>query len=171
MPDEFDLEYDRVVNWAKGNRGAIAADIAELFGKPESSLDVAHNMIEKQRNGAVVLRKGCVHATPGQITILPSHMAGDAALLRIEAGVSDCMNSLCHGTGRSMSRTDARKIVGLEDVMSIREKIYIPAAIKDSRLVVHTPTNYRNLDEALNLIGSRATVLERFTPIAFIGGL
>lgn len=171
MPDEFDREYDRVISWAKSNREAIGNDIEKLFGKPVQALDVAHNLIEKKRNGAVILRKGCVQANPGGVTILPSHMAGDAALLRVEAGVAECMNSLCHGTGRSMSRTDARRIVGEEDCVNAREKVYIPPAIKDSRILVHTPKNYRNLDDALNLIGDRVTVLERFSPIAFIGGL
>lgn len=45
---------------------------------------------------------------PGEQTVVPSNMNGDVVLITATKEVESTYNSLCHGTGRVMSRSDAK---------------------------------------------------------------
>ncbi len=45
-------------------------------------LDLPHNTYEPLENGSVVIRKGSVRIKPGELSVIPSHMTGDAVLIR-----------------------------------------------------------------------------------------
>jgi len=53
--------------------------------------------------------------------MIPSHMAGDAALVRATDRVADTLVSLSHGTGRAMSRAASKDAAG--GYAGVRHKI------------------------------------------------
>ena len=94
IPSTFDTEFDHVVRWAADNRAAIHGKLELVFGKTELLLDLPHNTYEQLADGAVIIRKGSVRLLPGQLSILPSHMSGDAVLVKAKSTVAQILNSM-----------------------------------------------------------------------------
>jgi len=78
QPAHFDQTFSEVVQWAVENRATIHERIERVFGTTELLLDLPHNTYEKLPGGGVIIRKGSVRLLPGELSVLPSHMSGDA---------------------------------------------------------------------------------------------
>ncbi len=174
QPKKFDAEFARVRTWARDNRSAVL-DIAERhLGRflPLKSgvdrIDRDHNHYEEV-DGAVLVRKGVQRVQAGELAIIPSHLLDDMAIVQATKEVGTIHNCLPHGTGRTMSRSDAKKVEF--DFEAMRERIYIPARIENSSLRTEAPSCYRGLDDGLEAMGPYLNVVERLTPVAYIGQL
>jgi RNA-splicing ligase RtcB len=169
QPDRFDKEFARVVTWARHNRDALATNVRAHFGKCELVSDLPHNTYEQLGNGVVVIRKGANKVTAGERCILPSSMAGDVVELEATALVSDTFDSLSHGTGRAISRSEAKDTQ--IDFAALRAATYIPDFIRDDSLRTDGPLCYRRLDECLELLTPVAREVRRFKVVAYLGHL
>ncbi|MCA9149209.1 MAG: RtcB family protein [Planctomycetales bacterium] len=170
-PSEFDAEFDRVVKWAEDNRAAIHGFIDQVFGNIELVLDLPHNTYEILDDGAALIRKGSVHIAPGEVSILPSHMCGDVVLVRATDRVADILNSISHGTGRKMSRSDCKPLADSFDFAGMRASIMMPTGVQDSSLRTDGPFAYRDLDECMALISDYVEPVTRFGVIGYMGHL
>jgi len=170
-PAEFDRTFDEVVKWASNNRARIHEAVEEVFGKTEMILDLPHNTYEQLGDGAVVIRKGSVRLMPGQLSVLPSHMSGDVVLIRATDRVGQILNSMSHGTGRKMSRSDCKPLSDSFDYTSFRKSVLIPDGVEDSSLRTDGPFAYRDLDECLELIKGYVEVVGRFAVVGYMGHL
>lgn len=171
QPDRFDREFARVVSWARDNRATVQEAVEEQFGRAEVLLDLPHNTFEPLPDGGVIIRKGAVHARPGDLNILPSHLGGDVALVRATDRVAETLYSLSHGTGRSAARGDAKALAAGYDFASLRRRVLLPDGIADSSLRTEGPFAYRDLDRCLELLAGFVTVAERFAVIGYMGHL
>ncbi|WP_116128440.1 RtcB family protein [Lewinella sp. IMCC34183] len=167
-PDEFDVTFESVCQWASDNRSAVLKSVEKYFGKTEVILDKNHNHFEII-DDYVIIRKGAAKLTPGELTVVPSNMVGDIVTIRGNEEVAKVYNSMCHGTGRTMSRSEAKKLSSSYDYDELRGKIYIPEPIKNESIKTDAPYCYRSLDDCLPLISDLVTVEQRFRPIAYIG--
>lgn len=170
-PSAFDSEFARVVRWAADNRAAIHEKLELVFGRTELLLDLPHNTYEQLSDGAVIIRKGSVRLLPGQLSILPSHMSGDAVLVRAKCTVAQILNSMSHGTGRAMSRGDSKTMAETCDFARLRKSILIPLGVEDASLRTDGPFAYRDLDECLALIADYVDVVARFAVVGYMGHL
>lgn len=170
-PDRFDREFERIVLWAEQNREAVQSALEESFGSMEMVLDHSHNSYEQLGDGRVIIRKGSVRVNGGDQLVIPSHMSGDVLLAKARHSVSEILNSLSHGTGRSLSRSECKAVADQYDFASMRERIMIPDYIDDASLRSEGPYAYRELDECLSLIGDYAEESERFRVAAYLGHL
>ena len=170
-PDQFDKEFQRVVNWAADNRAAIHERIDLVFGKTEVLLDLPHNTYEQLDNGGVIIRKGSVRLLPGAVSVLPSHMSGDVVLIRAKEKVAEILSSMSHGTGRAMSRSDCKPLADAYDFDRLRRSILIPTGVEDASLRTDGPFAYRDMDECLSLIQDYIDVTTRFGVIGYMGHL
>ena len=170
-PDEFDRTFDRVVQWAGQNRLTISENVDRVFGETELIIDLPHNTYEQLDDGSVIIRKGSVRLLPGELSVLPSHMSGDVVLIRAADRVSEILNSMSHGTGRRMSRSDCKPFADLFDYAGLRQAILIPSGVEDSSLRTDGPFAYRDLDECLGMIGDFIEVVARFGVIGYMGHL
>lgn len=170
-PAAFDAEFGRVVAWAAANRAAIHAAAEAELGPLELVLDVPHNTFEPLPDGGAIIRKGAVHVAPGDLTVIPSHMAGDVALVRATARVSESLYALSHGTGRSMSRAECKPLADTYDFAGLRKRILIPNGVQDASLRTDGPFAYRDLDECLKLLEGYVEEIERFAVIGYMGHL
>ena len=168
---KFDETFDRVVQWAANNREAIHDRLELVFGKTELILDLPHNTYEQLGDGSVIIRKGSVRLMPGEISALPSHMSGDMVLIKAKEKVGEILNSMSHGTGRTMSRSDSKSIADSFNYTNLRKSILIPEGVEDSSLRTDGPFAYRDLDECLDLIHEYVDVIERFTVVGYMGHL
>jgi RNA-splicing ligase RtcB len=170
-PVEFDETFANVVQWASNNRAVIHERLELVFGKTELILDLPHNTNEQLDDGSVIIRKGSVRMLPGEISALPSHMSGDVVLIQAKEKIGEILNSMSHGTGRTMSRSDSKSIADSYDYAGLRSSILIPDGIEDSSLRTDGPFAYRDLDECLDLIRDYVTVVARFAVIGYMGHL
>ncbi len=170
-PARFDAEFDRVVGWAADNRATIHDAISSVFGKVDLVLDLPHNTYQLLDDGAAIIRKGSVHVAPGDLSILPSHMSGDVVLVRATNRVAKILNSISHGTGRTMSRGDCKPLADSFDFTGLRKRIMIPTGVNDCSLRTDGPFAYRDLDECMALIDDYVEPVTRFGVIGYMGHL
>lgn len=170
-PLEFDAEFDRVVAWAAANRAAIHEEIGKVFGPVELVLDLPHNTYEILPEGGAIIRKGSVHLRAGDLSVIPSHMTGDVALVRATRAVDGVLNSLSHGTGRRMSRSECKPLADAFDFEALRRAVLLPAGLHDASLRTEGPYAYRDLDECLGLIGGYVEAVSRFAVVGYMGHL
>ncbi|MEZ4633043.1 MAG: RtcB family protein [Deinococcales bacterium] len=138
-PRRFDEEFDRVVAWAVENRAAVQRSLEGGVGRLEPLLDLPHNTYETLPDGGIIIRKGSVKVSPGDINIIPSHMSGDVVLVKATEKVQESLYSLSHGTGRAMSRADCKPLAENYDFASLRKRILIPDSIADASLRTDGP--------------------------------
>lgn len=169
-PVKFDAEFNRVVEWAEANRAAIQEAIQSVSGPLELVLDSPHNTFEQVDSG-VIIRKGSVKVEPGDLAILPSHMTGDAVLIRATERITEILCSMSHGTGRTMSRSDAKTVAREFDFDGLRETILLPSFLKNESLTTEGPFAYRNLDACLELVDGFVEEVQRFSVVAYAGHL
>ncbi len=170
-PDAFDAEFERVVQWAAANRTAIHAAAERLFGPLELLIDLPHNTFELLPDGGAVVRKSAVRVKPGQLNVIPSHIAGDVALVRATSQVSEALFSLSHGTGRAMSRAECKSLADSYDFAALRDRILIPSGVQDASLRASAPFAYRDLDSCLAMLDGYVEEVERFKVVGYIGHL
>jgi RNA-splicing ligase RtcB len=170
-PATFDKVFEQVVNWAAENRATIHDRIERVFGQTELVLDLPHNTYEQLNDGGVIIRKGSVHLVPGQLSVLPSHMSGDVVLIKGGTRVDEVLNSMSHGTGRKMSRSDCKPFADSYDYAGLRNSVLIPDGVEDSSLRTDGPFAYRDLDECVSLIDDYIEVVARFGVVGYMGHL
>ena len=169
-PARFDAEFKRVIEWAEANRVAIQESLSAVVGPLEFVLDSPHNTFEQMESG-VIIRKGSVKLTAGELAILPSHMTGDVVLLRATSRISDVLCSMSHGTGRKMSRSDAKVAARTFNFDEMRSEILMPSFLKKESLNTEGPFAYRDLDDCLALIDGYVEEESRFRVVAYMGHL
>jgi RNA-splicing ligase RtcB len=170
-PEDFDETFNQVVHWAADNRATIHAAVDAVFGQTELILDLPHNTYERFDDGSVIIRKGSVRLHPGELSILPSHMSGDVVLVRATDRIGETLNSMSHGTGRKMSRSDCKPLADAYNYADLRKAVLIPDGIDDSSLRTDGPFAYRDLDECLALIDGFVVVVQRFAVVGYMGHL
>jgi RNA-splicing ligase RtcB len=168
---EFDGTFHRVVQWAANNRATIHERIEDVFGETQLILDLPHNTFEQLPDGGVIIRKGSVRLLPGELSVLPSHMSGDVVLIRAKEKTGEILNSMSHGTGRTMSRSECKPFSDAFDYDRLRRAVLIPEGVENSSLRTDGPFAYRGLDDCLELIREYVDVEARFAVIAYMGHL
>jgi RNA-splicing ligase RtcB len=171
QPAAFDREFARIVSWAQENRASIQKIAENHLGKMGLVLDKPHNTCEIQKDGNIIIRKGSVKVAPGELAVIPSHMSGDAVLLKATGKVQDCLFSLSHGTGRTMSRGDCKRAAEGFDFSQLRRSVILPEGLEDTSLRTEGPFAYRDLDECLLLLEGFVEVQERYRVLAYMGHL
>jgi len=169
-PAQFDREFERVVEWAAANRAEIQKTLEKQIGKTEMLLDLPHNTYEKQGEG-VIIRKGSVKLQPGELAVLPSHMSGDVSLITATDRITEILGSMSHGTGRTMSRSDAKDAARHYDFSELQRQILMPTFLNAASLTTEGPFAYRELDDCLALIEGYVEEVKRFSVVAYMGHL
>ena len=170
QPKAFDAKFADVCDWAADNRRAVLKVVERHFGRTHIVLDKNHNHFEHTADG-VIIRKGAARLLPGELAVIPSSMNGDVVTVRGKAAVAEVFHSICHGTGRTMSRSEAKLHAAAYDYDALRERIYLPAAIANASIKTDAPYCYRALDDCLPLISELVSVEQRFRVIAYLGQL
>jgi len=166
----FDTEFERVVAWAELNRAKIQETLQSVIGPLETVLDIPHNTFEKTHQG-VIIRKGSVKVKPGDLSILPSHMSGDAVLVKATDCIEDILCSMSHGTGRTMSRSDAKVAAESFDFNGMRKAVLLPSFLSNASLTTEAPLAYRDIDDCLTLVRGYVEEVKRFSVVAYAGHL
>lgn len=156
--------------------------------------DVCHNIAKLERhtvNGrelnVMVHRKGATRAFPagrpevpdvyqhvGQPVLIPGSMGTSSyVLVGSEGAMQETFGTTCHGAGRVMSRTAARKS---EHAQNAREKleergIFVRAETRDG-ITEEIPEAYKDVDAVINVVHNAGLSrrVARLKPLGVIKG-
>ena len=107
-----------------------------------------HNYVSKETHfgdEVLVTRKGAVRADKGMMGIIPGSMGAKSYIVR-GLGNPDSFNSCSHGAGRTMSRTQAKKLFTLDDHKKATEGV---ECRKDEDVIDETPGCYKDIDQVM----------------------
>jgi tRNA-splicing ligase RtcB (3'-phosphate/5'-hydroxy nucleic acid ligase) len=186
-------------NFAWANRQAIAdgarAAVARVLGETAAAgtrqvYDVAHNIAKVERyegRELLVHRKGATRAFPagsadipesyrgvGQPVFIPGSMGTASYVLAGEHGsVEHAFGSTCHGAGRSLSRTAARKrIHGAELRRELEARGIIVRSPSNKGLAEEAPFAYKDVDRVVDVVARAglARPVARLIPLGVVKG-
>ena len=186
-------------NFAWANRHAIAHRVREAVGRvlgqasaegTRQVYDVAHNVAKLERHDGrelCVHRKGATRAFPpgspeiperyrdvGQPVFIPGSMGTASYVLAGAGGAMErSFGTVCHGAGRSMSRTGARKQVDGAELRRQLERDGIAVRSPSNRgLAEEAPFAYKEVDRVVNVVerAGLAVRVARLRPIGVIKG-
>jgi len=175
------------VNFAFVNRQAITSQVRKVFeevlGKNAKSLsmnlvyDVAHNVAKFENHHQkklLIHRKGATRSFPGQPVIIGGSMeTGSFLLLGEKRALEKSFGSTAHGSGRTMSRAKAKKLIHGEKLLKqLKEKkIYVRVASL-SGVAEEAGFAYKNIEEVVKSVSlaSLSRPIAYFKPIGNIKG-
>lgn len=189
-------------NYAWANRQMIMHAVRELFAKTFSIdyesmplvYDVAHNvakmeehLVDGTKKTVCVHRKGATrsfgpgsHDIPanlteiGQPVIIPGSMGTSSFVLRgTQTAMEQTFGSTCHGAGRLMSRSQAKKrLSGKEVADHLQQQGIFVRAPNDAALADEAPDVYKPSDEVVRIVHDAgiSRLVARLTPIGVIKG-
>jgi tRNA-splicing ligase RtcB (3'-phosphate/5'-hydroxy nucleic acid ligase) len=182
-------------NFAWANRQAIAdavrSAIARVLGQESADgtrqvYDVAHNVAKVERYDGrelLVHRKGATRAFPagsseipgayrevGQPVFIPGSMGTSSFVLAGEPGsLALAFGSTCHGAGRRLSRTAARKeIQGAELRRQLEERGIVVRSPSNKGLAEEAPFAYKDVERVVEIV-ERAGLSRRVAQLRPLG--
>lgn len=181
--------HNMAANFAIANRlliGDAVCEAVELVfgGEARVYYEISHNLIQ-QEGGRFVARKGATRAFPkahpalegtrwettGHPILIPGSMETGSAILFAEAGAAASLYSVNHGSGRRLSRTQARRTLDQRDTDRRMAKKGIVLNTRSTPLDESGPC-YKDLDAVLGAVqeAGLAQVSARLRPVACIKG-
>ena len=173
-------------NFAWANRHAIAAGvrraIADVMGADAAAgtrqvYDVAHNVAKLEEHAGrrvCVHRKGATRAFPGQPVFIPGSMGTASYVLAgREGSMERSFGTVCHGAGRRLSRTAAKKQVQGADLRRELEAQGISVRAASSRgLAEEAPLAYKDVEAVVRVVerAGLAGRVARLRPIGVVKG-
>ncbi|MFP4369350.1 MAG: RtcB family protein [Candidatus Kapaibacterium sp.] len=189
-------------NFAWVNRQLIMHEIRQAWsdyfgtglGTPRLLYDVAHNIakleeheIDGKKRKVVVHRKGATRAFPkghaevtakyrhiGQPVLIPGSMGTESYVLAGgDKSMEKSFGSCCHGAGRAMSRSKARKKVdGRQLLQSLQNSGIAVQSGSLKGLAEEAPAAYKNVSSVVNTVelAGIAKKVARLKPLAVIKG-
>jgi tRNA-splicing ligase RtcB len=186
-------------NFAWCNRQALTHRCREVFARVLGArsdgglrlvYDVAHNIAKVERYGErelCVHRKGATRAfgpsnpevprryrTEGQPVFIPGSMGTASFVLAgTDAAAEVSLNSCCHGAGRLMSRTAARRSVQGHELRAKLESLGILVeCASNAELAEEAPTAYKDVERVVDVVerAGIARKVARLRPVGVLKG-
>ena len=157
--DHFD-DYVEAVGWAQDfaalNRrmmmtnviAALRGQIAKPFEAELEAVNCHHNYVTRENHfgeNVLITRKGAVRAAKGVLGIIPGSMGAKSFIVR-GLGNPESFDSCSHGAGRVISRTEAKKMVTLDE--HIRDTAGVECR-KDASVIDETPRAYKPIEAVM----------------------
>jgi len=188
------------INCALANRQIISHLVREVFSEiyPESRIttlyDISHNTckvethsVHGKKKRLYVHRKGATRAFgPGRVdlpkeyrqcgqpVLIGGSMGTSSYILSgTDAGMDQAFGSACHGAGRAMSRTDAKKKwSGRDAVQSLEKEGILIRGHSYNGLAEEAPGSYKDVSEVIDAAhhANLARKVARVNPIACMKG-
>jgi tRNA-splicing ligase RtcB len=175
-------------NFAWTNRQCIAhaarGAFKRIFGENTHMpviYDVAHNIaklethtVDGKQKRVLVHRKGATRAFPNQPVFIPGSM-GTASyfLLGQDGAMRETFGSACHGAGRVMSRSAAKKGVTAKEIQKeLESRGIIVQSLTREGLTEEKPEAYKDIEAVVDVVHNAglAARVARLRPIGVIKG-
>jgi tRNA-splicing ligase RtcB len=175
-------------NFAWTNRQCIGHAVRGAFKRicgEEVNLrliyDVAHNIAKREthivdgkQTRVVVHRKGATRSFPNQPVFIPGSM-GTASYFLIgqEGAMRETFGTACHGAGRVMSRSAAKKGVTAKEIQKeLESRGIIVESLTREGLTEEKPDAYKDIESVVDVVHNAglAARVARLRPIGVIKG-
>lgn len=177
--DKFD-DYIEAMSWAQDyamvNREvmmsralAVMADMLPTFSTDQAAINCHHNYATKEyhrKQNLWITRKGAVQAREGSMGIIPGSMGTGSFIVR-GLGNTDSFCSCSHGAGRVMSRTQAKKIITMDEHKKAMEGI---SARLDADILDESPAAYKDLTAVMAAQHDLIEIVHRLRQVVNIKG-
>ena len=182
-------------NYAWANRATLAHRVREAItqvlgpqvaNETRQVYDVAHNVAKMERHDGIELcvhRKGATRASPpgssdiparyrtaGQPVFIPGSMGTSSYVLAGRAGAMErSFGTTCHGAGRHMSRTGARRLItGAELRRQLAAQGIVVRCPSNRGLAEEAPFAYKDVERVVGVV-ERAGLASRVAQLAPLG--
>ena len=167
IPEDSNVfpDYFEALNWAQAfaklNRTTMMMNVLNVINKiiPHTilktnltgyteAINCHHNYVSSEQHygkHVYITRKGAVSAKRGELGIIPGSMGAKSFIVR-GLGNRESFNSCSHGAGRIMSRTEAKKLISLEQHKHDTDGV---ECRKDEDVLDETPRAYKNIDAVM----------------------
>ncbi|MGP6139474.1 RtcB family protein [Jeotgalibaca sp. A127] len=147
-------------HYAHLNRKAMMQEITTAMDwEPVRTFDVVHNYVDIANR---IIRKGAISSQNGEEVIIPINMR-DGSILAIGKGNPDWNYSAPHGAGRLLSRTQARKMLKMNDFQQAMKGIYTTSVRKAT--LDEMPDAYKPMAEILAKTAATVMVKAILKPV------
>ena len=165
---------------AHATRGAFKRILGDSVNLPVI-YDVAHNIaklethsIDGSKKRVLVHRKGATRAFPNQPVFIPGSM-GTASyfLLGQETAMRETFGTACHGAGRVLSRSAAKKGVTAKEIQKeLESRGIIVESLTREGLTEEKPEAYKDIEAVVDVVhnAGMASRVARLRPIGVIKG-
>jgi len=187
-------------NFAFANRQMMTYWVREAFrrvvgtGNIQVVYDVCHNiakteehLVDGRRKTVLVHRKGATRAFPkghpvlpgdlrdvGQPVLIPGSMGTESYILvGTDRAMEETFGSSCHGAGRAMSRTKAKRETSAEELLAdMKRKGILVRGQSKSGLTEEKPDAYKDVNKVVEVIHGAgiARKVARLVPLAVMKG-
>src|SRR5438093_712671 len=169
-------------NFAWANRQEIANRIRQAIEKilgrdvadgTRQVYDVAHHGANRETYGGrerLVHRKGATRAFPGQAVFIPGSMGTSSFVLAGEQGSMErSFGTTCHGAGRRLSRTAAKKQIHGKDLRrQLEERGIVVRCTSNAGLAEEAPFAYKDVERVVEVV-ERAGLARRVAQLEPLG--
>lgn len=128
---------------------AVRSVITKPFEAQAEAVNCHHNYVSREHHfgkDVMLTRKGAVSARKGELGIIPGSMGAKSFIVR-GLGNAYSFHSCSHGAGRVMSRTQARKLISVEDHIKATEHV---ECRKDAEVVDESPAAYKSIEAVMD---------------------
>jgi tRNA-splicing ligase RtcB len=186
-------------NFAWANRAVLARRVREAVarvlgeqtaGGVDQVYDVAHNVAKLERHGGrelCVHRKGATRAFPagsaeipaayrqvGQPVFIPGSMGTSSfVLVGLPGAIEQSFGTTCHGAGRRLSRTGARReITGAELRRQLEAQGIVVRSASNRGLAEEAPFAYKDVERVVDVVARAGLAgrVARLHPLGVIKG-
>ena len=156
---DFD-DYVKAVQWAQDyameNRkqmmlrviDALRIEIQIPFDITQEAINCHHNYVEKENHfgrNLWVTRKGAIRAREGDLGIIPGSMGAKSFIVRGK-GNPESYCSCSHGAGRKMSRTKAKEMFTVADLVAQTAGV---ECLKTDAVLDEIPGAYKDIEQVM----------------------
>ena len=178
--DHFD-DYVEAVEWAQDfaalNRrvmmthalDALRSQIAKPFEAECEAVNCHHNYVTRENHfgeNVLVTRKGAVRAAKGTLGIIPGSMGAKSFIVR-GLGNAESFESCSHGAGRVMSRTQAKKLVTLDEHIADTAGV---ECRKDAGVIDETPKAYKPIEAVMSAQSDLVEIVHTLKQVVCVKG-
>jgi len=178
--EHFD-DYVEAVGWAQDfaalNRqvmmthalDALRSEITKPFEAVCEAVNCHHNYVTRENHfgeNVLVTRKGAVRAAKGSLGIIPGSMGAKSFIVR-GLGNPDSFDSCSHGAGRVMSRTEAKKLVTLDEHIADTAGV---ECRKDVGVIDETPKAYKPIEAVMSAQSDLVEIVHTLKQVVCVKG-
>lgn len=154
MFDSYISCMNSAIHFAHSNRESISDEIMNYLIANEEveateRFDTVHNYIDFFDDERIIIRKGAISANDGQRLCIPLNMR-DGIVIGTGKGNVEWNNSAPHGTGRALSRSQARNTVSMEEYRNSMNGIFTWSVNEST--IDESPMAYKPSDEIISYL-------------------
>lgn len=154
-------------SYAEYNRMTIIKRVKEATGNISKDLewiDSVHNYIDPMDK---IIRKGSIKANQGETVVIPMNMSF-GVLIGVGKGNPEWNYSSPHGSGRLLSRSEARSIITMTDFKESMKNVFSSSIVPEC--IDESPLAYKSPESIIPLLKDSVDISYTVKPLISIKG-